>query len=70
MLGNGESLNDILQKNNHVSEGVENIRVVYFFKKKFNIDMPILSAVYNVLVKNYTFDEVIKELLARPLVDE
>ena len=32
--------------------------------------MPILTAVYNVLVKNYTFDKVIKELLSRPLVDE
>ena len=32
--------------------------------------MPILKAVYNILVKKHTFDKVINELLARPLVDE
>jgi glycerol-3-phosphate dehydrogenase len=32
--------------------------------------MPILTAVYDVLVKKITFDKVIKKLLARPLVDE
>ena len=34
MLGKGENLKNILNKNNHVSEGLENIRVVYFLKKK------------------------------------
>ena len=38
--------------------------------KKYNINMPILSAVYDVLVKKLTFDKVIKKLLSRPLVDE
>ena len=46
-----KSLSNILKKNNHVSEGLENIRVVYFLKKKYNINMPILTAVYDVLVK-------------------
>ena len=71
MLGKGESLSNILQKSdNHVAEGLENIRVVYFLKRKHNINMPILAAVYDVLVKNITFDKVIKKLLSRPLVDE
>ena len=70
MLGKGESIRNILKKNNHISEGLENIRVVYYLKKKYNINMPILTAVYDVLVKKITFDKVIKKLLARPLVDE
>ena len=70
MLGKGESLRNILKKTNHISEGLENIRVVYYLKKKYNINMPILTAVYDVLVKNITFDKVIKKLLSRPLVDE
>ena len=70
MLGRGKSLTSILKKNSHISEGVENIRVVYYLKKKHNIDMPILTAVYNVLVKNYTFHNVVKELLERPTVNE
>ena len=70
MLGKGESLRNILKKNNHVSEGLENIRVVYFLKKNIKLNMPILTAVYDVLVKKITFDKVIKKLLSRPLVDE
>ncbi len=70
MLGKGYNLSSILKKNNHVSEGLENIRVVYFLKKKYKVNMPILTAVYNVLVKGFTFDKVIKKLLSRPLVEE
>ncbi|MDC3024599.1 NAD(P)-dependent glycerol-3-phosphate dehydrogenase [Alphaproteobacteria bacterium] len=69
-LGQGKSLKSILKKNDHVAEGLENIRVIYFFKKKYKIDMPILTAMYNVLVKNYTFNNVVKGLLERPFVDE
>ncbi len=70
MLGKGQTLRSILQKSDHVAEGLENIRVVYYLKRKHKLNMPILTAVYNVLVRNYTFDRVIKELLSRPLVDE
>ena len=70
MLGKGSSLKKILKKNDHVAEGLENIRVIYFLKRRYKINMPILTAVYNVLVKNYTLDKIIKELLSRPIVDE
>ncbi len=70
MLGKGSKLDIILNKNDHVAEGLENIRVVYFLKRKYKINMPILTAVYNFLVKNYSLNKVIKELLSRPIVDE
>ena len=49
---------------------MENIRVVYYLKRKYNIKMPILEAIYNVLVKGYSFDKVINDLLSRPLSNE
>ena len=70
MLGKGESFRNILKKNNHISEGLRKYKSSLLFKEKNNINMPILTAVYDVLVKKITFDKVIKKLLARPLVDE
>ena len=70
MLGSGKKLKNIIDKKNYVTEGMENIRVVYFLKRKYNIKMPILEAIYNVLVKNHSFDKVIKDLLSRPLSNE
>ncbi len=70
MLGEGQDLKDILQKSNHVAEGLENIKVVYYLKKKYKVNMPILTAIYNVLVKKYSFDKVIQQLLSRPIKDE
>ena len=70
MLGSGKKLKNIINKKNYVTEGVENIRVVYFLKRKYNIKMPILEAIYNVLVKDYSFDKVINDLLSRPLSNE
>ena len=33
MLGKGKKIKDIINKENHTTEGVENIKVVYFLKK-------------------------------------
>ncbi|MEC6997244.1 MAG: NAD(P)H-dependent glycerol-3-phosphate dehydrogenase [Pseudomonadota bacterium] len=70
MLGKGKKIKDIINKENHTTEGVENIKVVYFLKKKHNIQMPILEAVYKILVKGYHFNKVINSLLARPLTND
>ncbi len=66
MIGSGNRLNSIVKKQFQVTEGLENISVIFHFKNKYNIKMPILEAIYKVLVKNHNFDTVVKELLARP----
>ena len=70
MLGKGKKIKDIINKEKHITEGVENIKVVYFLKKKHNIQMPILEAVYKILVKGYHFNKVINSLLSRPLTND
>ena len=70
MLGKGKKIKDIINKEKQITEGVENIKVVYFLKKKHNIQMPILEAVYKILVKGYHFNKVINSLLARPLTND
>ena len=70
MLGKGKKIKDIINKEKQITEGVENIKVVYFLKKKHNIQMPILEAVYKILVKGYHFNKVINSLLSRPLTND
>ncbi|MBF95914.1 MAG: Glycerol-3-phosphate dehydrogenase [NAD(P)+] [Alphaproteobacteria bacterium MarineAlpha9_Bin4] len=70
MLGNGKNLRSIIGKNNYVTEGMENIKVVYYLKRKYKVNMPILEAVYSVLVNEKELDKVIKGLLSRPLSSE
>lgn len=52
MMGQGMSLEDARQKIGMVIEGVDNIEVAYELSKKYNIEMPIVNAVYNMLYNN------------------
>ena len=70
MLGKGKKINNIINNKRYVTEGMENIKVVYLLKQKYDIKMPILEAMYRVLVQNYSFDKAIKDLLSRPLSDD
>ena len=66
MLGQGKTIKNIVNKSKQITEGLENIKVVYYLKRKYNVDMPIVESIYKVLIKNYSFDNAIKKLLARP----
>ena len=70
MLGSGKNLRSIIGKNDYITEGMENIKVVYYLKRKYKVNMPILEAVYSVLVNEKELDKVIKGLLSRPLSSE
>ena len=66
MLGEGKKIKGILNKSKQVTEGAENIKVVYFLKKKYKVNMPILESIYKVLVKDFSIDNAVKKLLSRP----
>ena len=66
MLGQGKTIKNIVNKSKQITEGLENIKVVYYLKRKYNVDMPIVESIYKVLIKNYSFDNAIKKLLERP----
>ena len=70
LLGSGKKLNKILNTNSSIAEGVENIKVIFYLKRKYNITMPIVEAIYQILVKNKPFKKVIKEIISRPLTNE
>ena len=69
-VSEGKSISDILKNKNTVTEGIENTKAAYLIKKKYNLDTPIIDAVYNVIVRKQSIKTVVNDLLSRPLRNE
>ena len=48
-MGQGMSLEDARKQIGMVIEGVDNIEVAYKLAEKYNVDMPIVNTVYDML---------------------
>ena len=69
-LGKGNI--DIVNKHKEkkVTEGYKNIRIIYDLKKKSKLETPIIDSVYDILIKKRSINELVNELLSRPIKDE
>ena len=65
-LGKGKKLKNILSGNKQVTEGLENIKFIYFIKTKFKVDTPIFDSIYKILIQQVNIKKIVKELLKRP----
>lgn len=66
-IGQGKTLQEIMQIRKTVSEGVHTAEAVVKLAEKLRIDMPICRAVHETLSGNQTIDYAIKGLLERPI---
>ncbi|KRM69480.1 glycerol-3-phosphate dehydrogenase [Apilactobacillus ozensis DSM 23829 = JCM 17196] len=64
-LGKGEKLSDVVKNMGMVIEGVATTQAAYELAKQRGIDMPITSAIYNVLNENVSVKEAISKLMLR-----
>lgn len=69
-IGKGIPLPTILENMGMVVEGVETCKAVYALAKEKNIEMPITTAVYNVLYKGHDVREEIQCLMGREYKSE
>ena len=53
-----------------VAEGMYSARAIDKLSNKLDIDMPITNAVNDLIEKNKSVDEIIDDLLSRPLKKE
>ena len=65
LLGQGEKIEDIRKEIGMVIEGVDNIEVAYELSKKYNVDMPIVKAVYKVLYEDLDPKVAVNMLMTR-----
>lgn len=65
-LGKGKKLNHILKNLGEVAEGVETVKSMHKLAKKYKINTPLCSAIFNVVVKSKNPKSELKKLLNRP----
>lgn len=69
-LGTGEALTDILSNMKMVAEGVATSESAYGLSRKFNVEMPIVEQIYQVIKKDKRPVEAVRELMTRSLKAE
>lgn len=64
-MGEGKTLEEARAQIGMVIEGVDNIEVAYELSKKYNLDMPIVNAVYQVLYEGLQPKIAVNMLMTR-----
>lgn len=65
LMGQGKTLEEARNQIGMVIEGVDNIEVAYELAKKYNVEMPIVNAVYDMLYNNLSPKEGVTILMTR-----
>jgi len=69
-LGQGKSLEQVLQGRNSVAEGVATAASVVALAQRLQVDMPIVGAVHAILHQGADIDRTVAALLSRPFKAE
>lgn len=65
LMGQGKTLEEARNQIGMVIEGVDNIEVAYELAQKYDVDMPIVNAVYDMLYNNLSPKEGVIRLMTR-----
>jgi glycerol-3-phosphate dehydrogenase (NAD(P)+) len=69
-LGKGKKLKSILNHQSGLAEGVPTAKSAYSLSLRYNVDMPIVREVYNVIYKNKSTLKAFKDLMGRKKKEE
>lgn len=70
LLGKGKKIDDILKELGSVAEGVKTTKALVELAKKFNIEIPVIEAIYSALYTDISPEEVVDMLMLRKLKSE
>ena len=65
LIGQGKTLEEAKEKVGMVIESIDNIEVAYELGKKYQIEMPILNTVYDILYNNLEPKDAVSRLMSR-----
>lgn len=65
MIGQGKTIDEARQEIGMVIESIDNIKIAYELSKKYNVEMPIVNSVYNVLFGELEPKEAVIKLMTR-----
>ncbi len=69
-LGRGESIHQILGSMNQVAEGVTTASVVVTLARKYRVQLPVLTAVAQVLDGNLSPEQAVADIMLLPQIEE
>ncbi|MFO8033434.1 MAG: NAD(P)H-dependent glycerol-3-phosphate dehydrogenase [Desulfohalobiaceae bacterium] len=69
-LGQGQSLQEILQGMRMVAEGVQTTQALYTLGQQLGVDLPITEQVHQILYQGKAPDQAVQELMQRTLKQE
>lgn len=64
-IGQGKTLQEILDKMEMVAEGVLTTKAAYLLSRKHKIEMPIVEKVYKALFENESARKAVADLMSR-----
>ena len=70
LIGQGKSIEETRQEVGMTIESIDNIEVAYKLSKMYNIEVPIIESVYNVLFNNLNPRIALNTLMTRDLKEE
>lgn len=70
LIGQGYKKDEVIKKIGMVVEGISTTYATYNLSKKLEIDMPIVSAMYDILENGEDVEETVKKLMLREKKDE
>lgn len=70
LIGKGYSIEEAKKQIGMTIESIDNIDVAYSLAKKYNVEMPIVNAVYDVLYNGLNPREAVNNLMTRELKEE
>lgn len=70
LLGKGKTLEETLKEVDMVVEGINTTKSAYNLSLKYNIQMPIVEEMYNILVNNKDPRKAVEDLMARKKTNE
>ncbi len=65
LIGQGKNIEQTKQEVGMTIESIDNIEVAYELSKKYNIEMPIVNAVYSVLYEGLNPRDAVTKLMTR-----
>lgn len=65
LLGQGKTIEEVKAEVGMTIEAIDNIEIAYELSKKYNVEMPIITSIYNVLYNNLNPKDAIGELMTR-----
>lgn len=70
LLGQGHTLDDVLENMGMIVEGVSTTKAAYELSRDLNIEMPITETIYKVLYEGQNVDDMIKQIMLREFKSE